>query len=172
MEHRYAQTMPPPAPADDDQSASVQPAVSVRGAEKALQSASNQRAVRNAIANLCLAGPHMSNEREAALGALDLHLIRTKGKPGSSAKFVILLSKGSSTLAYRGLFAISANNVTTCTKLHGWGPKNLASDNSAISGYFKFDSSKRGFVGVSSKTFGGTVDAVCIDPSFLNRRKK
>ena len=43
---------------------------------------------------------------------------------------------------------------------------------SAISGFFKYDSSKRGFVEVSSKNFGGTVDAVCIDPSFLNKKKK
>ena len=156
----------------------------VRGAEKAFQSASNARAVKNALSNLCLAGPHMVNEREAALSVLDLQIMRSKqalkDNPTGNippAKFVILLSKGSSTLAYRGLFVVTSDegtqashSFTSCTKLHGWGPRNLSAENSAISGFYKFDSSKRGFIGVSSKSFGGTVDAVCIDPSFLNRR--
>jgi len=64
------------------------------------------------------------------------------------------------------------NNNFTCQKIHGWGPGRLSCTASAISGFFKYDSSKRGFVEVSSKNFGGTVDAVCIDPSFLNKKKK
>jgi len=123
----------------------------------------------------------MANEREAALGALDLEILRggKSGEEVAASRFVILLSKGSSTLAYRGLFVVHGDDGQNggpqggmlAGKLHGWGPKNLNAENSAISGFYKFDSSKRGFVDVSSRSFGGTVDAVCIDPSFLRKKR-
>ena len=130
----------------------------------------------------------MANEREAALGALDnaqLGIGKSSGN-GLPPRFVILLSKGSATLAYRGLYVVdncnqenninnnsnsnNEHNSTVAVKAHGWGPKNLHSSDSSLCEFFKFNTSKKGFTVVGSKSFGGTVDAVSLDPSLLKRQ--
>lgn len=150
-------------------------------AGKGLQSASNARSIKNALANLCLAGHHMSNDREAALSALDGAVLMNGKKYGEEgteapARFIILLSKGSATLAYRGLYMVGSdaegggNNMNVAIKKHGWGPKILHSDDEVLGEFFKFNTSKKGFTLVGSRTFGGTIDAVALDPSVLKRR--
>ena len=150
-----------------------------KGGDKGLQSASNARSIKNALANLCLAGHHMANEREAALSALDNAVMMNGKKDGEEtpARFVILLSKGSATLAYRGLYMVGSDaegggntNMNFALKKHGWGPKVLHCDDEVLGEFFKFNTSKKGFSLVGSRTFGGTIDAVALDPSVLKRR--
>ena len=83
-------------------------------------------------------------------------------------RFVILLSKGSATLAYRGLYLVSRNGEGS--KIHGWGPKTLDPRSAVLSEFFRFNTGKKAFVEVGSKTFGGTVDAVSLDPTSLKKK--
>jgi len=136
---------------------------------KTFQVASNILSIKNALANLCLAGHHMSNEREAAMASLDLAVLKGRKENNAAPRFVILLSKGSATLAYRGLYLVAPNGEGT--KIHGWGPKTLDPKSAVLSEFFRFNTGKKAFVEVGSKgTFGGTVDAVSLDPTSLKKR--
>jgi len=126
---------------------------------------SNARAIRNAIANLCLAGHHMAAEREGALGALDMAC-----KKVQQPRFIILLSKGGSSLAYKGLYLVSDDRAAV--KMLGWGPKVLVSGANICGSFYRFNTSKKSFEEVGSSSFGGTVDAVCVDGAHVKIKKR
>lgn len=177
------QVAPPPPPPPPD-SAGPNGAIL-----NAFQMASNARAIRNAITNLCLAGHHMAHEREVrkrernrrcsvllsttphpslaqgALGALDSVISKADTPP----RFIILLSKGGSSLAYKGMYFV--NDELSATKIVGWGPKVLNAGAPLCGAFYRFNTGNKSFQEVGTKGFGGTVDAVCVDGQHIKIRR-
>ena len=126
----------------------------------------NSKSVRNAISMVCLAGAHVTAERERALQAVEL----AKGEAGGGGgRMVILLSKGATNLAYRGLY-VSSPDGTRAKKVEGWGPRVLEAKSKVLKEFYRFNTGKKTFQELGNRTFGGTVDAVSLDPTELRKR--
>jgi len=122
----------------------------------------NAKNARNALTMVCLAGAHMAAERERALQALEI-------ASSEGGRMVILLSKGASTLAYRGLY-VSNPDGTRARKVEGWGPRVLEAKSGVLREFYRFNTGKKSFMELGNRTFGGTVDAVSLDPTELKKR--
>ncbi|KAG5191430.1 CKK domain-containing protein, partial [Tribonema minus] len=124
--------------------------------------ASNRRLIRNAIAHLCLAGPHVEEQKARCLEVLDAH-------PAPS--FVVLLAQNKS-LSFRGLYALWPERAASAQRIFGVGPASLSAEAppaaaaaaAAALRFFKYNSAAREFREVHSRSFGGATDAVSMEP--------
>lgn len=171
--------------------------VRARG-EKALRSRlSNVSRVKNAIANVCLAGPSNQEMREKCFAALDhwhsgegaekrrrrltsmALAMGTPDAPGgasggartvpisSAVSQFVVLFYHSKTLSFRGLYAVDPITASLY-RIHGRGPLELPTDK--ISGFLKYETGSRSFVPLTHvKSLTSICDAVSVEPSSLKK---
>lgn len=171
--------------------------VRARG-ERALRSKlSNVSRVKNAITNVCLAGPSNQDIRNKCFAALD-HWHSGEGAekrrrrltsmalamdapdafggsssgpsavPISSAvSQFVVLFYHSKTLSFRGLYAVDPITASLY-RIHGRGPLELPTEK--ISGFLKYETGSRSFVPLAHvKSLTSTCDAVSVEPSSLKK---
>ena len=126
--------------------------------------AKNSKSVRNAICNLCLAGKHMSLERSDVLARISSSIAC-----GDGERFIVMLSEGACSLAYRGVYVVMGDGGSM-RKVAGWGPIVVKDEWEGLKEFYRFDTGKKQFVRVKSRTFGGTVDAVSVEGGGKRRR--
>ncbi|EQC42793.1 hypothetical protein SDRG_00514 [Saprolegnia diclina VS20] len=114
---------------------------------------SNRQLIQNAIEYTLLAGVACEKERTKVLGVLATH---------PSENFVVAL-KGSALdsrkMTYRGLYVLDpASGVVS--RVLGSGPSTL--DASNVIQFFRYNSGKKAFVGVSTRSFTVATDAAAV----------
>ncbi|KDO27917.1 hypothetical protein SPRG_07190 [Saprolegnia parasitica CBS 223.65] len=114
---------------------------------------SNRQLIQNAIEYTLLAGVACEKERTKVLGVLSTH---------PSENFVVAL-KGSALdsrkMTYRGLYVLDPTSGVV-SRVLGSGPNTL--DASSVMQFFRYNSGKKAFVGVSTRSFTVATDAAAV----------
>ncbi|OQR86748.1 hypothetical protein THRCLA_10518 [Thraustotheca clavata] len=124
---------------------------------------SNRQLIQNAIEYTLLAGTACEKEREKVLNLLLEH---------KSENWIILI-KGSSVqdikMTFRGLYTFDIT-LDVVQRVYGQGPQQLQS--SSIKQFFRYNSGKKNFTPVSTRSFTATTDAVALPDEYYRSSKK
>ena len=115
----------------------------------------NAKTLANALQQICLAGPHCADRLAAALS-------RLKASPADH--HVVVLKDDN---MFRGVYAVGHGGA--CEKIHGRGPTRFAETDVAT--FLKFNSARRAFVKLPSRSFSLTTDAVMLSASVLPKNR-
>jgi hypothetical protein len=115
----------------------------------------NAKTLANALQQICLAGPHCADRLAAALA-------RLKASPADH--HVVVLKDDN---MFRGVYAVGRGGA--CEKIHGRGPARFAEADVAT--FLKFNSARRAFVKLPSRSFSLTTDAVMLSASVLPKNR-
>ena len=117
----------------------------------------NAKTLANALQQICLAGPHCADRLAAALASLK----------ASPADHHVVVLKDDGVRTFRGVYAVGRGGA--CEKIHGRGPARFAEADVAT--FLKFNSARRAFVKLPSRSFSLTTDAVMLSASVLPKNK-
>ena len=117
----------------------------------------NAKTLANALQQICLAGPHCADRLAAALASLK----------ASPADHHVVVLKDDGMRTFRGVYAVGRGGA--CEKIHGRGPARFAEADVAT--FLKFNSARRAFVKLPSRSFSLTTDAVMLSASVLPKNK-
>ena len=117
----------------------------------------NAKTLANALQQICLAGPHCADRLAAALASLK----------ASPADHHVVVLKDDGVRTFRGVYAVGRGGA--CEKIHGRGLARFAEADVAT--FLKFNSARRAFVKLPSRSFSLTTDAVMLSASVLPKNK-
>ena len=123
------------------------------------QKASNSKLIRNAIEYNLLAGQHLVETKQAALDVLD----------ATGSDNYVVLFRSDKSLRFYGLYVFDVSTESV-NKVFGKGPNHLTDD--MVSQFYRYNSGRKEFAPVATRSFTVRTDAVALDKRYLPRLKK